>query len=196
MTIIDHTAASPERYRVRDREPQEVDLIVLHQTGTPRPRNLAAPGLDRVRAHALVLDSGEVRRLHPWLTRLRYGSGMWNARCISIEQRANLPGRYHNGEPRWWRPDLVPPELWDADERGAQVLAVRALLRVLTDELPAVRFIAPHRMVQAGKGGCCGPDLWREVGEWAIHELGLVLPQPHAGGSEIPASWRQAPEIG
>ena len=196
MTPVDRTHDSPEAYRVRERRPREVDLIVLHQTGTPRPADLAAPGLDRVKAHALVLDSGEVRQLHPWLARLRYGSGAWNSRCISVEHRANLPGRYHRGEPRWWRPDLVPPEAWSADERRAQVLASRDLLRLLVAELPAVRFIAPHRMVQAGKGGCCGPDLWREVGEWAIRELGLVLPQPHEGGSALPPTWRGTPEIG
>lgn len=32
MTIIDRTAHSPASYRVRQREPGEVDLAVLHQT--------------------------------------------------------------------------------------------------------------------------------------------------------------------
>jgi hypothetical protein len=90
VTPVDRTHDSPEAYRVRERRPREVDLIVLHQTGTPRPVNPAAPGLDRVKAHALVLDSGEVRQLHPWLARLRYGSGVpvW---CRTIMREAAFP---------------------------------------------------------------------------------------------------------
>jgi hypothetical protein len=209
--IVDRTSHAPGRYRLRDRAPSEVDLVVLHQTGTQQ--DLPQSTLDKTRAHALILDDGTVLRLHPWTARLRYGSGPWNARCITIEHRANLPGRYVKGQGRWWRPAPpknfegtpaawrarcdaeLSPDTWDADARRAQVLASRALLRQLRDELPALKFIGAHRQVQAGKGGCPGPDLWREVGEWAIRELGFELVEVAPTGSPLPPNWRQAPTI-
>ncbi|WAS97201.1 peptidoglycan recognition protein family protein [Nannocystis punicea] len=194
LCLVDRTAHSPERYRVRVRRPDEVDLVVLHQTGTRAPESFDAPGLDRVRAHALVLDGGEGRLLHHPLARLRYGSSAWNGRCVTIEVRANLPGRYTaRGEPRWWRPDIAGADR--IEDKVEQVHATRQLLRWLVEELPGLRYIGAHRQVEAGKGGCCGPDLWRELGEWAIRELGLRLVETHARGSDLPRSWRNAPSI-
>lgn len=194
LCLVDRTAHSPSKYRVRVRQLDEVDLVVLHQTGTRAPESFDAPGLDRVRAHVLVLDRGEVRLLHHPLTRLRYGSSAWNARCVTIEVRANLPGRYTaRGEPRWWRPELAGADR--IEDKVEQVRAARQLLRWLVGELPGLRYIGAHRQVQAGKGGCCGPDLWHELGEWAIRELGLQLVETHAHGSDLRRTWRNAPSI-
>lgn len=205
--VIDRTAASPATYRVRERDPAEIDLVVLHQTGTGSLSDAAAL---RVKAHALVLDSGEALRLHPWLGRMRYGSGpIGNRRGVNVEVRANLPGRYAGGEPIWWRPSDAGLarmrttrgaweallERWDPDRHRARVLTARDLLATLRRDLPALRFVCPHRTLQAGKGGCPGPDLWREVGEWAIRELGLELLPAVSGGAEPPASWRATPTI-
>lgn len=202
MLITDRTAHSPAEYRSRMREPAEVDLVVLHQTG-PIFRT------DDVKAHALVLPNGEVLQLHPWLARLRFGSSLWNPRCITIEHAAYLPGRYQGGQPVWWRPK--PPDGWrgtaaewraewdrrhppDTEPQPAQVEASRELLRHLRDTLPALRLIGAHRQVQAGKGGCCGPDLWRECGEWAIDETGYELVETHPNGSDLPPDWRAPPK--
>jgi hypothetical protein len=191
--VIDRTADSPAAYRIRTRDPDEVDLVVLHQTGTGPLSDATAV---RVKAHALVLDAGEVVQLHPWLSRMRWGSGPGgNGRGVNVEIRANLPGRYVGSAGRWWRPDLIPPERWDAAERRAQVFAARDLLRVLRDSLPALRYVCPHRTLQKGKGGCCGPDLWREAGEWAIAVLGLELLPAGPRGSGPPPAWRTEPTI-
>ena len=126
LRLVDRTACSPASYRVRERAPGEVDLVVLHQTATPP--GVAESALDRTKAHALVLDSGSVLQLHGWLERLRFGSGPWNSRCVTIEHRANLPGRYHLGSPRW--AGKVAREEWSAEGRRAQVLGARALLAI------------------------------------------------------------------
>jgi hypothetical protein len=184
---VDRTAYSPEDYRVRMRDPDEVDLAVLHQTGPV----FAA---DKVRAHVLVMPTGEVLELHPPLTRLLYGSSAWNSRCVTIEHAGNFPGRYTTrGTPVWWRPELGADHL---EERVSQVEASRALLASLRAELPALRWVGAHRQVQAGKAGCCGPDLWREIGEWAIRELGLQLVATHPHGKDIPDAWRRPVVIG
>jgi hypothetical protein len=42
---------------------------------------------------------------------------------------------------------------------------------------------------------CPGPDIWREIGEWSIAELGLVEAKPLSTGSTLPPSWRGKPKI-
>lgn len=193
MNLTDRTPHAPGRYRLRERDPSEVDLAVLHQTGP-----IFAP--DKVRAHFLVMPTNEVLMLHHPLARLRYGSSTWNARCVTIEHAAHYPGRYTAaGVPKWaaWNEKAKPAcapraRLEDFEE---QVHASRALLTHLRAELPSLRFVGAHRQVQAGKGGCCGPDLWREVGEWAVRVLGLELVDVAPTGSPLPADWRQAPTI-
>lgn len=191
LRIIDRTARTPAGYRVRERAPSEVDLVCLHQTGTGP---LSEEAADRVKAHAVVLDDGAVLQLHPWLARLKYGSGPWNGRGITVEHRANLPGRYQGDAPRW--AGKAPRETWDADARRAQVVAARGLLARLRAELPGLRYVGAHRQIDSPrKGGCPGADLWREVGEWAIRELGLELVASLPSGADLPAGWRRAPTV-
>lgn len=191
--MIDRTAESPTQYRVRTRDPAEVDLAVLHQTG---------PIFDpvRVRAHFLVMPDGDTLALHPPLVRMRYGSGKWNARCVTIEHAAHYPGRYTaRGEPKWagWNERAKPAcePRGRLEDHEAQVHAARALLAHLRETLPALRYVAAHRMIEAGKGGCPGPDLWREVGEWSIRALGLQLAEVEPTGSTLPPTWRAEPRI-
>lgn len=190
---IDRIAHSPREYRVRTRQPHEVDLVVLHQTGTP-PTRKDAPILDRVRAHVLVLQDGEVRLLHPLLTRMRYGSSTWNSRCVTVECQGNYPTRYTTaGEPVWWSPDTAGAHR--LSDHPAQVQAVRDVLSWLKGEIPGLKYIGAHRQIQAAKGGCCGPDLWSECGEYALTHLGYKLVNTDKAGKDLPSTWRQAPEM-
>lgn len=187
MEIVDRTSTSPKDYRRRIRRPEEVDLVVLHQTGTPI---LGASIIDRVKAHILVRQTGEVRLLHPLLAHLRYGSSLWNKRCVTVEIEGNYPTRYNpNGSPVWWSPETVGAHV--LSEHPEQIQAVREALAWLRGELPSLRWIGAHRQIQASKGGCPGPDLWRECGEWALRELGFELVATAPTGKEIPDSWRR-----
>lgn len=193
MRLLDRTAHSPTSYRRRKRPLESVDLAVLHQTGTPR-MDPTTPALDRVRAHLLVLDDGEVRLLHPLDVYMRYGSSVWNPRCVTVEVRANLPTRYTGkGKPVWWRPDLAGADTIEA--KHAQVRAVREVLAWLRQELPALRYVGAHRQVEAGKGGCPGPDLWRECGEYARRVLGYELVATDARGKALPSEWVAEPTL-
>lgn len=76
--MIDRTGETPTSYRIHTRDPAEVDLVVLHQTG-PRFDPLA------LKAHALVGRDGVAVQLHPWLARMRYGSGpRGNPRGVNV----------------------------------------------------------------------------------------------------------------
>lgn len=193
MKIVDRTAFAPPDVRVRTRRLEEVDLVCLHQTGTP-PRDPRSPRLDLTAAHLLVLDDGEVRLLHPLLTRMRVGSRWWNSRCVTVEVRANLPTRYTSkGEPVWWRPDLAGTER--IEEKVPQVRAVRELLKWLRGELPAIKYVGAHRQIEAAKPGCCGPDLFSECAMYAVQQYGYQVAPTDPRGLELLPTWTRAPRI-
>lgn len=148
--------------------------------GTWREDN---PMFARVRSHFVVLQSGLVLQLHPITARLRFGSGHANPWCITIEHQGNLPTSYKNGVPQYWKPDTYGRSGLGA----AQVTASRALLSWLASQIPGLQ-VGTHRQVDERKSGCCGPDLWREVGQWAVDHG--VPEMPVAGGLAIPDTWR------
>lgn len=191
MEIVDYTARAPASYRVRERDPDEVVIAALHQTGC----NLSDGAATRVKAHLLVRADGAVWRLHPTLARLRYGTGRWNARCVTIELEGSFPGRVDaRDRPVWYR-----PERFGADrlaDRPAQVEAALALLADLRVRFPALRLLGGHRQ-EAGtrRAGCPGPDVWSLVAEPALEHLGFALTPTERGGLDIPADWRRAPTL-
>lgn len=184
--IADRTAHAPAGYRVRERAPREVDLVVLHQTGTGP---LSEEAADRVKAHVLVRADGRVLLLHPLRARMRYGSGPWNARAVNVELEGLFPGRLDGrGRPVWWTGGpSARDRLADRPEQVAAALAALAWVRA---ELPSVRLLGGHRQVQgATRGGCPGPDPWRLVAAPALAGLGFSLVETAPTGKDIPENW-------
>lgn len=193
--IVDRTARAPAKFRGHLREPAEPDLAVLHQTGVGRSIWAEdSPAWDRVRAHFVVLPSGEVRRNHDPLVRLRYGSRWWNPRAVTIEIAGNFPTRLAAGaRPIWWNPKRMGQDR--IAERPEQVHAARALLAHLRSVLPGLRYLGAHRQIEAAKAGCPGPDVWAEIGEFALRDLGFDLAPTDPRGLAIPDTWRADPTI-
>ena len=69
----------------------------------------------------------------------------------------------------------------------AQVEAARQLLAWLKGQVPGLQ-VGTHRQVALDRSGCCGPDLWREVGQYAVDVLGM-REIPVDGGRPIPDEW-------
>jgi len=142
------------------------------------------PMFARVRSHFVVQTSGLVLQLHPITAQLRFGSGHANPWAITIEHEGNFPVAYRRGEAVYWEGDKFGRSVLGA----AQVEASRALLSWLASQIPGLQ-VGAHRQIEEKKAGCCGPDLWREVGQYAIDSLGLVA-MPTDGGLDIPDDWR------
>ena len=79
----------------------------------------------------------------------------------------------------------------------AQIPAARALLRYVVEELrlrrpkaadggPLPLYVAPHRFSHRSRVNDCGPEIWREVGEWGMSELGLGLGPVVGSGNPLP----------
>ncbi|MCH9681290.1 MAG: N-acetylmuramoyl-L-alanine amidase [Deltaproteobacteria bacterium] len=169
----------------RARAVEDVYALVLHQMGFSRGSD---PGrYDRVTAHYLVLPDGRVYQLHDHDKRLPAASGL-NTGSVSVEFAGNLPSRARSTDPKhYWSPDshgmdqLTP----------AQVAGGRMLVDTLYRQGWLTHILA-HRQGGPGRGLDPGPDIWREVGAWAVRQYGLDWGGPDfavSGGSPIPAHW-------
>ena len=189
--LRDLCALAPEEYRRRRRALSEIRAVILHQTGfgSWKLDNRLWP---RVRAHFVIHKCGLISQNHPITERLRYGSGLANAWAITIEHEGNYPLRYDDGRARYWQPERFGRDRLEDSPR--QVQASRALLTHLAAEIPGLQ-VGAHRHVEAAKSGCPGPDLWREVGQYAIDRLGMPEVSRFADGLDVPADWRGEPRI-
>lgn len=187
--LRDLTILSPVGYRVRPRRIPEIKAIVLHQTGFEWAEKNAMWA--RVRAHFVIHRSGLVSQLHPITSRMRFGCGHGNAWAINIECEGNYPLAYRGERPVRWKPEKFGTSV--LEEAPAQVEAARSLIVWLSGQVPGLR-VGAHRQLEEEKSGCCGPDLWREVGQYAIDELGLTA-MPTSGGLDIPDDWRGTPRM-
>lgn len=155
-----------------DRPEESIRAIVLHQTwgraflGADLPSEdrdaeiRSRHRVDRITAHFVVLQDGVVLYTHDIGYILNDAGGR---RGIDIE----FAGRFgHTPEPR-------PPRL-----SPLAIRAGRKLVKQLARQLPGITHIHPHGQVQRGGTGkfhsCPGPDIWMNVGEWAVAELGLL----------------------
>lgn len=180
MDVIDLTAEAPNSYRIRTRKPEEITTLVLHATGFAW--KASNPMWPRVRAHYCVRRDGSVLMNHHPTVRMRYGSGVANSYCITIEHEGN-PVNEHG---RAYKPEKFGVHAATRE----QVAASRALITSLSEQYPSILYVSAHRHISKLKSNCPGPELWRECGEWAISELGLTEADVLEGGSTLPGAWR------
>lgn len=187
VQLLDLTSKSPTRYHVRMRPPAMVTTIVVHQMGFSWADT--NPMWPQVKAHFAVQQSGTVLKLHDPLMRLRYGSGVANPYCVSVENEGNYP----SARGQWFKPEKFGAH--ELADYPAQVHAARELITSLVQQLPSITNITAHRTVQGTKSNCCGPALYREVVMWAVREHGLVESTHLITGLSIPDTWRGEPTI-
>lgn len=185
MNVLDYTAKSPASYRVRMRAPEEVTTIVCHQMGVGVWHE-DNPMFARVRAHFVGQQSGRIIKNHEPLWRLRFGSGVANSYCITIE----VAGNFEVSRGVWWKPEKMGRSR--VEDHPEQISAIRELLTSLRATYPSITTITGHRALSKGKSGCPGPDLYRECVMWGVRELGLQEGPVLKSGAVIPDSWRTA----
>lgn len=179
-TIIDLTSESNPTRRIRERDVGDVDALVLHQMSFDR-----GPGARRylnTNAHYICLTDGTVAQLHRPEDYLHASSAL-NNRSVAVEFAGNMPserGRYYR--PGKFGRDRVTM---------SQVSAGRWLILHLRGTL-GISYVFAHRQGTNGHTNCCGPDVWFNVGEWA---LGQGLSDGGSGfrvgqGLPIPNAWR------
>ncbi len=169
----------------RSRPAEDVYALVLHQMGFSRGSD--PERYDKVTAHYVVLPDGGVYQLHDHTQRLPAAGGL-NTGSVSVEFAGNLPSRARSTHrSHFWRPDTHGSN----QLTGAQVAGGRMLVDTLFRQ-GWLSHILAHRQGGPGRGLDPGPDIWREVGAWAVWQYGLEWGGPSFavnGGSPIPAHW-------
>ena len=178
LELVNFLAESPADKRSKRSKP--VDAVVLHQMSFSRGDDLHR--YKKVTAHFVIAPNGHVAQLHPLTARLSASHG-FNDRSVAIEFAGNLVAA--NG--RWWRPE----EFGRDHLTPAQIDAGRRLLKLLS--MQGVRFVFAHRQSYFERQNDPGPEIWSQVGEWAIKQLGMSDGGPGyvvGTGRPIPDEWR------
>ena len=176
----------------RSRPAKAAYALVLHQTGFSRGSDPTR--YDGVTAHYVILPDGGVVWLHDHTTRLPAAGGL-NEGSVSVEVVGNFPSRARSTDPaHFWNPDRHGMDQLSAE----QVAGGRALVTELRRQGWLTHILA-HRQGGPNRQNDPGPDIWREIGAWAVREYGLEWGGDDFavnGGEPIPSHWWESPTSG
>lgn len=181
------------------RKPEDITTVILHSTVGPEFATADLPGesedeergsyhrVDEIIANFVILRDGVVTYTHDVEHILSVAGGR---KGIDIEFAGTFP---HRGAITSSTSRLSP----DAIRAG------RHLIEYLKVKyLRNLSHVHPHGQVQSGdRGGrgnggkfdsCPGPDVWVNVGEWAVDHLGLISGSPEDGYPNHGISRRQS----
>lgn len=177
------------------RPAEQVMGLTLHQMGFDRGNEPAK--YNAVTAHYIVLRDGKVYQLHDHTERLPASSGL-NKGTVSVEFAGNLPARARATD----KAAFFKPDKYGMDQlTPEQVAGGRALVKHLVDT-SNITHIYAHRQGGRKRENCPGPDVWREIGAWAVQQYGLQFEGPgwtefysdkYNTGLPIPEAWWQPP---
>jgi len=163
-----------------------INAIVLHHMAYNIGNNVDL--YKQVGAHYIVTSDGQIAQLYNDLDFLN-ASNNFNPRSIAIEFAGNFSNeRYH-----WWknRGVQIPDRCYLTP---AQIGAGRCLLTTLKARIPGIQYLYAHRQSSQDREGDPGPDVWYNIGEWALNKLNLTdrRPRSYEGtGQPIPGTWRK-----
>jgi hypothetical protein len=171
-----------------------VDAIVLHHMAYNIGNDVNS--YQKVGSHFIVTADGKIAQLYDELDFLN-ASNTFNPRSIAIEFAGNFPTiNYH-----WWsgKGRTIPDRCYVTP---AQARAGRCLLQTLKQRFPGIQHLFAHRQSSLSRENDPGPDIWFNVGEWAISNLNLDAADPqHVErsrstranlGRAIDPSWQRA----
>lgn len=160
----------------RHRALHRIDSLVLHQTAGPeRPLSKYYD----FSVHFVISPKGKIYQIHDESVYC-YGSSKLNKRSVAVE----FVGHFKQDNGKWNKSNNlrnVPTK--------QQIEAGRKLVTYLKKTL-GIKYVLAH--AQAAKKNCPGPEIWFNVGEWAIKK-GLSADGrniSHAPGGRVPQEWR------
>lgn len=168
------------QYKGTDRPQSDVTGVVLHQMGFSR-----GPAVEKyfpVTAHFIITSDGSIAQLHTVIKTL-YASNHLNNFTMAVEFAGNL----QNDRGQWWSGGTSQNKL-----TPEQVASGRFLMDVLKAAYHIRRVYAHRQGTGPRKANCCGPEIWFNVAEYAIMQLGYedTRDETYGNGSPIPTKWR------
>jgi len=173
------------------RDPRKLWAFVLHQMAFKRRSRTTRQFSDpesylKTGAHFCIMFDGRIVQLHP-LSRF-----IWHAQCISPRSVAvEFEGNFLNVKGQWWKSKEETIVNKDKPTQ-AQYESGRFLARYLKLVLGTTHILA-HRQSHTSRSNDPGPDIWYNVGQWAINTLNLTdggTTFKCGTGNPIPQEWR------
>jgi N-acetyl-anhydromuramyl-L-alanine amidase AmpD len=181
--IIDLTGQADKTLRKGTRDPRTVTALVLHQMACCANRKDPLKSYLKINSHYTILRDGRILQMHP-ISSLLGASHGFNKRSVAVEFAGNFP----NTKGQWWQ-----GEKYGKDQlTRAQVEAGRYLIQHLVRTI-GLKHVLTHRQAHNSRTNDPGPDIWYNVGQWAIDTLGLSDGGPGFkidSGAPIPNEWR------
>jgi phosphatidylserine/phosphatidylglycerophosphate/cardiolipin synthase-like enzyme len=173
------------------RDPRKLWAFVLHQMAFKRrgpvSKQYSDPlGYLKTGAHFCIMLDGRIIQLHA------FSRFIWHAQCISPRSVAvEFEGNFPNISGRWWIDKDSTVQNKD-QPTAAQFDAGRFLASYLKIVLGTTHILA-HRQSSDTRENDPGPDIWYNVGQWAIDNLGMTdggATFKCGTGNPILAQWR------
>jgi N-acetylmuramoyl-L-alanine amidase len=194
--IIDLTAQADKSVRKGMRDPKKVWALVLHQMACCFKVKDPLTRFLKMAPHFAILPDGRILQLHPILA-MTWASNGFNPGSVAVEFAGNFP----DTRGKWWidreeaaRLKLTPAQvkLNQNQVTSEQIEAGRYLVQHLIKTM-GLKVIVAHRQSSKDRENDPGPDIWYNVGQWAVDNLGLSDGGPGfkvGGGYPIPDLWR------
>ena len=181
--IIDLTAKADKSVRKGTRDPRTVTALVLHQMACCANRKDPLNSYLKIVSHYTILRDGRILQMHP-ISSLLWASDGFNKRSVAVEFAGNLP----DTKAKWWKGDTYGKN----QLTRAQVEAGRYLIQHLVKTI-GLKHVLAHRQSSGTRTNDPGPDIWFNVGQWAVDTLKLSDGGPGFKidkGAAIPPEWR------
>ncbi|HVO72637.1 MAG TPA: S8 family serine peptidase, partial [Ignavibacteriaceae bacterium] len=172
------------------RDPRRLWAFVLHHMAFKR-KNKAGQLSDpksylKTGAHFCIMMDGRIIQLH------QFSRMIWHGNCLSPRSVAvEFEGNFPNIKGRWWIDKDSTVQNYDVPTQ-AQYDSGRFLARYLKTVLGTTSIFA-HRQSSEDRENDPGPDIWYNVGQWAIDNLGMKDGGPAfkcGTGNPILPEWR------
>ncbi len=182
----------PQLIRDYYRDPRKINDFVLHQMAFKRQGRINRQSFSdpasylKTPAHFCIMLDGRIIQLHP-MSRVIYHAQGISPKSVAVEFAGNFP----NTRGVWGVSRNSTLQNRDYPTQ-AQFDSGRFLTGYLKIVLGTTRILA-HRQSHASRENDPGPDIWYNVGQWAVDNLGLTDGGPtfkKGSGNPILPEWR------
>lgn len=174
------------KWNVGKRAPLDIKGIVLHNTGHHGQRS-AQGWLDQIGVNFFIPANGVIHYCFDVLEQRDgvAGHAAIGKQCVGVE----FIGNFKNARGKF-REKGVHKGHRDTPTR-LQILAGRRLIRFLKFHYRITKVYAHRHTDGNRRGNDPGPEIWYNVGQWAIERLGLVNggPSKNAKSHSLPGGW-------
>lgn len=182
FSVVDQTAIASTKKRGKVRDVTKLTAAVLHQMGFHRGNDPVK--YKNVNAHFVVLPNGTVVQNHPIVNYLPASHGI-SALSVAIE----FAGNFKSVRNKWDHSSTSA----EHTPTTTQYEAGRCLLFHLRARMPGFVHVLAHRQSGSQRQNDPGPEIWCNVGEWALRYMHLQDGGPGfkvGGGRTIDPKWR------